>query len=120
MGESVESKLDRVGQTVGDCEWMVLSNLDEIAWILNMRGNDIPYNPYFYSYVLLNFKDGKFNGGTLYMKKEKFSKEVIEYLTKLKFAYKEYDQFYNDLNKIEGLVSVDLSQTNSRIHRELF
>ena len=42
---------------MGDCSNLVISELDEIAWVLNMRGNDIDYNPYFYSYLNLNFKD---------------------------------------------------------------
>ncbi|XP_030595469.1 xaa-Pro aminopeptidase 2 [Archocentrus centrarchus] len=32
---------------------LLLSALDETAWLFNMRGNDIPYNPFFYSYTLL-------------------------------------------------------------------
>ncbi|KAK5864595.1 hypothetical protein PBY51_015826 [Eleginops maclovinus] len=32
---------------------LLLSALDETAWLFNLRGNDIPYNPFFYSYTLL-------------------------------------------------------------------
>ncbi|KAK3563818.1 hypothetical protein QTP86_002752 [Hemibagrus guttatus] len=32
---------------------VLLSALDETAWLFNMRGNDIPFNPFFYSYTLL-------------------------------------------------------------------
>ena len=31
---------------------MLISRLDDIAWLLNLRGDDIPYNPVFFSYVL--------------------------------------------------------------------
>jgi len=31
----------------------VVSMLDEVAWLFNMRGNDIPYNPVFFSYALV-------------------------------------------------------------------
>jgi Xaa-Pro aminopeptidase len=27
--------------------------LDEVAWLLNLRGKDIPYNPMFFAYVLV-------------------------------------------------------------------
>ncbi|XP_029463280.1 xaa-Pro aminopeptidase 2 isoform X2 [Rhinatrema bivittatum] len=33
---------------------VLLSALDETAWLFNLRGKDIPYNPYFYSYTLLS------------------------------------------------------------------
>ncbi|KAM8909807.1 xaa-Pro aminopeptidase 2 isoform 2-T2 [Spinachia spinachia] len=32
---------------------LLLSALDETAWLFNLRGEDIPYNPFFYSYTLL-------------------------------------------------------------------
>ncbi|KAK1804299.1 hypothetical protein P4O66_020031, partial [Electrophorus voltai] len=32
---------------------LLLSALDETAWLFNMRGNDIPFNPFFFSYTLL-------------------------------------------------------------------
>ena len=54
-GEDSKSKLGRVSATCKDSS-MIVCNLDEIAWLLNMRGNDIDYNPLFYSFVILSFK----------------------------------------------------------------
>lgn len=36
---------------------LLLSALDETAWLFNMRGNDIPFNPFFYSYTLLTMDE---------------------------------------------------------------
>jgi len=35
-------------------QYLFLSVLDEIAWVLNMRGNDIPFCPLFLSYLLIS------------------------------------------------------------------
>ncbi|MDE6871327.1 MAG: aminopeptidase P family protein [Bacteroidales bacterium] len=35
----------------GDYDAILLSSLDEIAWLLNVRGNDIEYNPFVISYL---------------------------------------------------------------------
>lgn len=35
------------------CDAMVVTALDEIAWLLNIRGRDIPYNPVLRAYVVL-------------------------------------------------------------------
>ncbi|KAJ8683650.1 hypothetical protein QAD02_019442 [Eretmocerus hayati] len=35
---------------------MVLSALDEVAYLLNWRGSDVPYNPVFFAYVVLIMK----------------------------------------------------------------
>ncbi|XP_027753671.1 xaa-Pro aminopeptidase 2 [Empidonax traillii] len=36
---------------------VLLSGLEETAWLFNLRGDDIPYNPVFYSYTLLTNTD---------------------------------------------------------------
>lgn len=36
-----------------DCDTMIVTALDEIAWLLNIRGRDIPYNPMLRAYVII-------------------------------------------------------------------
>lgn len=36
---------------------LVITALDEIAYLLNWRGSDIPFNPVFFAYVILTLKD---------------------------------------------------------------
>lgn len=36
-----------------DAQWHLLSALDDIAWLFNLRGNDIPYNPVFLAHALI-------------------------------------------------------------------
>ena len=36
-----------------DAHWHLISALDDIAWLFNLRGNDIPYNPVFLAHALL-------------------------------------------------------------------
>ena len=35
---------------------LFLGKLDEIAWLFNLRGNDIPYNPVFYAYAIIEIE----------------------------------------------------------------
>jgi Xaa-Pro aminopeptidase len=55
-GESREQKLMRIQQLLREAEvdGLWLSGLDDIAWLLNLRGTDVPLNPLFYSYVLVS------------------------------------------------------------------
>lgn len=75
---------------------LIVSELDEIAWVLNMRGNDIPYNPYFYSYLILNFEEDKYTDGVLFINNQKVTEEVGSYLKSFKVSVKGYDEFYED------------------------
>ena len=54
-GEGIESKLTRVRLKMKEygCDTHILSSLDDIAWLFNIRGNDIAYNPVVLSYSLI-------------------------------------------------------------------
>ena len=79
-GESAESKIERVRQALREqqAEHLVISQLDEIAWLLNMRGSDVHCNPVFVSYVLLTRNDV-----TLFIDSEKLDDSVKNYLNRI-------------------------------------
>lgn len=55
-GKSSSDKLKEIYEQMKekDAELLVLTALDEIAWLLNLRGSDIDYNPVFFSYVIIS------------------------------------------------------------------
>ncbi|MCQ2336448.1 MAG: aminopeptidase P family protein [Paludibacteraceae bacterium] len=54
-GESIKSKLQRVRDIMGkkNADIALICNLDDIAWLLNIRGADVEYNPVVRSYVAI-------------------------------------------------------------------
>ncbi|EFB26863.1 hypothetical protein PANDA_007139, partial [Ailuropoda melanoleuca] len=54
---------------------VLLSALDETAWLFNLRGSDIPYNPFFYSYTLLTDSSIR-----LFVNKSCLASETLKYL----------------------------------------
>ncbi len=58
-GEDTEKKLSRIREKTREngASIHVLSTLDDIAWILNLRGNDIAYCPLFYAYMVITEED---------------------------------------------------------------
>uniref|UniRef100_A0A8B9HN76 X-prolyl aminopeptidase (aminopeptidase P) 2, membrane-bound n=1 Tax=Astyanax mexicanus TaxID=7994 RepID=A0A8B9HN76_ASTMX len=59
IGRTWQNKVDQIRGQMMDNPYnptaLLLSALDETAWLFNLRGNDIPFNPFFYSYTLLTF-----------------------------------------------------------------
>lgn len=55
-GKSWESKLDATREQIKSMGFdaMVVTALDEIAWLLNIRGYDIPYGPFLKSYAIIS------------------------------------------------------------------
>jgi len=54
-GASRQDKLARVREAMLEhgAQWHLLSTLDDIAWLLNLRGSDVSFNPVFMSHVLI-------------------------------------------------------------------
>ncbi|PSR94591.1 putative Xaa-Pro aminopeptidase P [Coniella lustricola] len=69
----------------------VVSMLDEIAWLFNLRGNDIPYNPVFFSYAVITADDA-----TLYIDSKKLTEDAHSYLAESSVAVKPYEDLFSD------------------------
>jgi hypothetical protein len=54
---------------------LVLTALDEIAWLLNLRGSDVPFTPVFRSYLIVGE-----TWATLYLPPGKSTQEVVVHL----------------------------------------
>ena len=99
-GETTQSKLKRLNETYFkkyNSSTIILNALDEIAWLLNLRGNDIEYNPLFYSYLIID----DINHLILYTDNHKrFDGELKEYLKEINCELKNYDDIWFDIRKI--------------------
>ncbi|UQY80638.1 Xaa-Pro dipeptidase [Candidatus Hepatincola sp. Av] len=56
--KSYVEKLDSIAKDLQkeQLDWFLCTDLSSIAWLLNLRGNDIEYNPFFLSVALINRK----------------------------------------------------------------
>lgn len=88
-GEETESKMARVRKEMGETEYLLVSRLEDVAWLYNLRGNDIKYTPVFYAFALISKKEDK-----LYVMDETYRalhKEV-----------KKYEEIASDLKKLRN------------------
>lgn len=98
-GESTVSKLVRLRKFMAEqkCFALVISQLEEVAWLLNLRGDDIEFNPVFFSYVIIAS-----DYVSLYVDPTKLSKEVSSYLKDCGITIYRYSQFWHDLPAIKS------------------
>ena len=108
-GESTSSKVERIRDAYhkNKADGLLVSMLDEVAWTLNLRGNDIEYNPVFVSYLLICD-----NSVTLYTKKDKLNQEVLDYLNAENVIIKDYDDIGSDLKHLEKKIQIEPAKTN--------
>lgn len=109
-GETTESKLSRICESLvkQGADGLLVTALDEIAWVLNLRGSDVHCNPVFVSYLLISS-----NNATLYINREKLAEDVCEYLSTENIDVEEYESVENGLKKYTGKsLLIDVHSTN--------
>lgn len=109
-GKSVKSKLNELRKTCQNNN-VVVSALDEIAWLLNLRGSDIHCSPVFFSYVVVTPQHA-----TLYLQPSAvLSEQVKSQLKEAGVQLAHYDQILSDLGNLNRPFLIDPSTTNMSI-----
>ena len=113
-GQSRAEKLAQIREKICEenAECLVVSTLDEIAWTLNLRGNDIEYCPLFLGFMLI-FSDN--SNVKLFANKSIFSAEIVEKLTADGVEICDYNAVYDTLKAFNGAVWIDTKTANSRL-----
>ncbi|KAI1431616.1 aminopeptidase-like protein [Xylaria sp. CBS 124048] len=110
-GKDVKTKLDELRKELAKKKFMgfVISMLDEIAWLFNLRGNDIPYNPVFFSYAIVTSDEA-----TLYIDASKLGPECQAYLKENEVAVKPYQDIFTDATTLSTAAKVERNETSSK------
>ena len=117
-GEGCQEKVERIRQQMkkDNIDVTLITALDEIAWVLNLRGNDVHCNPVFVSFLLVSHQDVK-----LYIDECKLTPEVKSYLNDCEVKIYPYMEFYSDLeqNTNTNKVLADPAYLNYAIYQDL-
>ena len=109
-GESCRDKLGRIRSSLlrRGAGGMLMTQLDDIAWTLNLRGTDVHCTPVFVAWLIVAEEVA-----VLYIKDEKLSPEVIDYLHAEGVAIDDYDNIIDALNSYDGYtLLIDPATTN--------
>lgn len=113
-GESRSSKLQRLRKAMKDCNHHIITSLDDIVWLFNIRGNDVPCNPVVLSYALINQEDAY-----LYVQDGVIDAKIEAILKRDSIYIKNYNDIYDDVEKLTGKVLLDKQIVNYEICRRL-
>lgn len=73
----------------------VATMLDEVAWLFNLRGTDVPYNPVFFTFAIVTM-----DRTVLYVNESQLTNEVREHLGS-SVVLRPYTAFYDDLRSMK-------------------
>ena len=109
-GESAASKIERIRKEIGN-NAIVLSMLEEVAWTLNLRANDVENTPFMLGYVVITPQNT-----LLYICKEKLTPEIEKYLKGEGVSIREYEDIIADLNGLSMPVYAQPNKTNHAVY----
>ena len=109
-GESAQSKLHRIRKALRQqhADGMLMCALDDIAWTLNLRGDDVHCNPVFVSYLLISSQKA-----TLFVNPDKLTDEVKGYLHNEGVETDDYNNIVKGLKSYPDYnILLDENETN--------
>ncbi len=115
-GKSASEKLAEVRENMKtkSADYFILSSLDDIAWLCNIRGNDIKFNPVALSYVLVGM-----DYSNIYIDEDKVDAEIKAKLNLEGFKVKGYNEIEDDVRLLKGTVILDSNKLNAKIFTAL-
>ncbi len=108
-GKGRDEKLEAIRKNMRDnsVDTLLLSSLDDIAWTFNLRGNDIPFNPVFYSYAIITHTNT-----TLFVHPQKLTPDVHQALKDDQIEIQNYDEWENALESLAENTCLWISPVN--------
>lgn len=116
-GKSAKEKLFQLRKAMEEnsATVHVLTTLDDIVWLLNIRGGDVPHNPVVLSYVVLTEK-----ACDLFINQETLDEQVMAYLAELHVTVRPYEDIYEFVKTFRGeRVLLEKSRINYAILKNL-
>ena len=117
-GESTSSKLKRVREEMSkvDANVHVITSLDDIAWLLNIRGDDIDFFPLILSYAVVTLDEVH-----LFINEDKLNDEIRQTLKEDKVKYHPYNDIYEFVKDFESsdTILVDPVRMNYALYNNI-
>jgi Xaa-Pro aminopeptidase len=109
-GRSVEDKLGDVRRELAgkSCDALALTMLDAIAWLFNLRGSDVDYNPLLIAYAMVTAE-----GATLYTETAKIGEDLLVALGSAGVRVEPYEAFAERLRASRGKLWLDPAQASA-------
>ncbi|MDU2673563.1 MAG: aminopeptidase P family protein [Clostridium sp.] len=111
-GEGRNDKLLNVRKKMNELKVksFILTSLDDIAWLFNIRGNDVKFNPVVMAYAII-----KMDEVTLYIDNNKVTDEIISEFKSQNITIKRYEEIISDVKTLTDSVYIDPAKVNASI-----
>lgn len=106
-GNSASSKIESVREILKkeSVQSIIVSSLDSIAWLFNIRGNDVKCNPVAVSFAYISMDES-----VIFINPKKLTNELKAYFQQQNITIAEYNKFYDFIGKLDESICIDNSK----------
>ncbi|WP_421919010.1 aminopeptidase P family protein [Marinifilum sp.] len=112
------AKLTKIRKKMAElnCNYHFAGSLDDVAWIFNLRGNDVDFNPLALSYALIEKEKA-----TIYLSENKVPESLVKSLLDDEIEIADYERVFADLEEISASSNVllDINRTNLKAFKSI-
>lgn len=117
-GESCSSKLQRVRKAMENngADTHIIASLDDVCWLLNIRGDDVDFFPLLLSYAIVTM-----DKAALYVDASKLDERILKELAKNNVSIHPYNDIYEDVKKLnaQNTVMIDPMKMNYALYKNI-
>ena len=117
-GESFESKINRIRSVMreNNATIHVVTTLDEVAWIFNIRGNDVSYTPVALAYAAITF-----DKTYLFIDEKKLDDNIKSEFNKSSIEIRPYNDVYDFIENLDEkeVIMLDTERVNYSLYKSI-
>lgn len=115
-GEPARSKITRICDSVekAGAQSLLVASLDTIAWIFNIRGNDVKCNPVAVSYAYISREET-----VIFIDPKKLSKETSDYLKDEGVTIAEYEKVFDYVSAVKSTICLDANKVTFKLYNTI-
>lgn len=117
-GESSASKLARVRKAMAEkgADSHIIASLDDVCWLLNIRGDDVDFFPLLLSYAVVTMDKAE-----LYVDSSKLDDRIREELSKNNVSVHPYNDIYEDIKSLspDSTTMIDPMKMNYALYKNI-
>ncbi len=111
-GRSVTDKLASLREAyrkAGTCG-IVISSLDDVAWLYNYRGSDVAYTPVAMAFTIVTDQEA-----IIYISRDAVTPEVKAHYEELGIRFRPYTSIYGEASRLEGPIMIDSARASEAL-----
>ena len=117
-GEGFQSKIDRIRNKMreNNATVHVVTTLDEVAWIFNIRGNDVSFTPVVLAYAVITL-----DKSYLFIDEKKLDSSIKSEFDKSNIEIKPYNYIYDFIKELDEkeVIMLDTERVNYSLYNNI-